>query len=405
MPTYADIIKAQKKAWNADDLMDGAKKSVGEKLPFSSPLLNWQTYGGIPRNKITEFFGDQGSGKSTTATDICKNAIEVFQEEWENQLEELRGDQTTKEKKLKLSELEDNGPRKVLYIDLEHSFDNHWAKVLGVDDEVIQIMQPPDVPAEDILNMILDLVETDELGLIVLDSLPSLVPRAELEKKIGERTVAALANIFTIFLRKLVPMLTRYKTTFILINQTRDNQENPYVVQTPGGRGIKFYSSLRIQFSLGNPIDFMGNELPMKTEDPAGYLVKTRMHKQKSAPFDRKNASYYLLCTEGIKPEMDYAQLAVNKYKIIRKGGPWFTVYDPYTGELLEMDDKPVKLQGMPKVYDFLETNAWYFDRLKKYIEDDINGRDQIDPDQPETFEADEEDSEVFEADILDESE
>ena len=178
----------------------------------------------------------------------------------------------------------------------------------------------------------------------------------------------------TIFCRKIVPLLSRYHTTLLLINQIRDNMENPYVIQTPGGQAIKFYSSLRMLFTLGNPIDIVGNELPQKSEDPAGYLIKVRLLKQKSAPNDRKNASYYLLSQSGIKPEMDYAQLAIKKYGIIKKSGAWYSICDPNTGELLEEDDKVLKINGLPKVYDYLATHPEYFNELKTFIETDING-------------------------------
>ena len=378
MSSYSDIINKKKRDWNYAGLMDGAKAERCGKIPFSSPLMIWCTYGGIPRNRITEFFGDPGGGKSTTSVDICKNAVKIFTEEYDAKLDALRSGIAKGNKGLNsdLEDLIEHGPKKVLYIDLEHGFDGAWAKTLGVEESSIDIMQPPDVVAEDILQTIQELIETGEVGLIVLDSLPSLVPRAELEKKIGERTVAALAGILTVFCRKIVPMLTRYETTMIFINQIRDNMDNPYVVKTPGGLAPKFYASLRILFRTGQPVDFLGNELPQSTENPAGYIVNAKLVKQKSAPWDRKNGSYYLMCQSGIRADMDFAQLAVKKYGIIRKGGAWFTVCDPYTGEVLETSDgKPVKLNGMAKVLDFIQANPEYYSKLKQYILDDIEGK------------------------------
>ena len=371
MSTFEDIIKQKQKIWNAPDMMNPASR--GDKIPFSSPLLNWATYGGIPRDKITEFFGQPGGGKSTTSVDICKNAVEIFEREWEDRLVELR-EKDTKEAKYELAELEESGPRKVLYLDLEHSFDTEWAKTLGIDSSKIAIMQPPDIPAEDILQMVQEMVESNEVGLIVLDSIPSLVPKSVLEKKIGERTVASLAGLLDVFMKKVNQLLMRYHTTLLLINQIRDNMDNPYVVNTPGGQAVKFFCCLRMQFSLGNPIDLVGNELPQKTEDPAGYLIKVRIAKQKSAPNDRKSASYYLLSQSGIKPEMDYAQLAIKKYGIIKKAGAWFSLAIPDTGEILEEDGRPVKINGLPKVYEYLESHLDYFNSLKTFIENDING-------------------------------
>ena len=151
--------------------------------------------------------------------------------------------------------------------------------------------------------------------------------------------------------------------------------DNPYVVKTPGGTAPKFFASLRILFRLGTPVDFLGNELPQSTENPAGYNVNAKITKQKSAPFDRKNASYILMCDSGIRPLYDYTKLAITKYGIIKKGGAWFTLIEPSTGEILE-DDRgmPVKLNGLAKVYAYLEANQEYYQKIVKYIEDDLNG-------------------------------
>lgn len=375
--SYADIIKKRIKDWNCDGLMEGAKAKRGNKIPFSSPLLNYSTYGGIPRDAITEFFGAPGGGKSTTAVDICKTAYKLFQEEYQDQLLALQEKINSGNKSL-MSEYEDvkeRGPKKVLYIDLEHSFDAVWADTLGIREGEIDIMQPPDVFAEDILQTVKEIIETGEVGLIVLDSIPSLVTQSELDKKFGERTVASLSGLLTIFCRKIVPLLTRYGTTLIVINQIRDNMDSPYVVNTPGGNALKFYCSLRIQFKIGAPVDFLGNELPASTENPAGYKVTAKIVKQKSAPNDRRAGSYYLMAHSGIRVDMDFCMLAVNKYGIINKAGAWFSIKDPYTKEqLVDETGKPVKVNGMTKVFEYVQNNPEYFNRLVKYITTDIEG-------------------------------
>lgn len=375
--SYADIIKKRIKDWNCDGLMEGAKAKRGNKIPFSSPLLNYSTYGGIPRDAITEFFGAPGGGKSTTAVDICKTAYKLFQDEYQDQLFALQEKINNGNKSL-MSEYEDvkeRGPKKVLYIDLEHSFDAVWADTLGIREGEIDIMQPPDVFAEDILQTVKEIIETGEVGLIVLDSIPSLVTQSELDKKFGERTVASLSGLLTIFCRKIVQLLTRYGTTLIVINQIRDNMDSPYVVNTPGGNALKFYCSLRIQFKIGAPVDFLGNELPASTENPAGYKVTAKIVKQKSAPNDRRAGSYYLMAHSGIRVDMDFCMLAVNKYNIIRKSAAWYTLYDPDTMEP-ELNDNgsPVKLNGMSKVLEYLQSNHEYFDKLQRYIMADIGG-------------------------------
>ena len=375
--SYNDIIKQKMKDWKCDALMSGAMADRGKKIPMSSPLMNWATYGGIPRDRITEFCGEPGSGKSSTAIDVCKNAYELFLKEYEDKVNSYRERIANGEKGL-TAEMEDYiemGSKKVIYVDLEHGFDGSWAETLGIDPTHIDIMQPPDITAEELLQTIQELIETGEVGLVVLDSIPSLVTKSELEKKYGERTVASLAGLMTVFCRKVTSLLTRYGATLLLINQTRDNMENPYVIQTPGGKAVKFYCSLRILFKLGKPVDFLGNELPQYTENPAGYIVNARLLKQKTAPFDRKDCSYYLMAHSGIRTDMDYAQLAIKRYGIIKKSGGWFTMCIPTTGEVLEdADGKVIKINGMSRVYDFLQTNHEYYEQLKEFILNDING-------------------------------
>lgn len=386
--SFSNIIKKKQKDWDCPELMTRATSDSGKKLPFSSPLLNWCTYGGIPRSCYTEFFGAPGGGKSTTSIDICKNAIQVFRKEYEDQLKEYQDKVSSGKKEYQgpLEDLQELGPKKILYVDLENSFDVKWAVTLGIDkddivseDNVFNIMSVPNVAAEDVLQTVIDLIQTDEVGLVVIDSIPSLVPRQMLEKQMGERTVAALAGCLNVFFVKAVPLLKKYNCTLLAINQIRDNMDNPYVTKTPGGNAPKFYASLRMEFRIGNPVDVFGNELPKNTEDPSGYIINAKLVKQKSAPSDRKMGTYFLMFDGGIREDFDYAKLSVNKYQFIRKQGGWFTICDPYTGEVLEdSDGKIVKVHGMNKVYDYLKEDPEYYSRIKRYITEDLNGQDHL---------------------------
>lgn len=375
MSEYAEIIKKCAKDWGCPDLMESVNKTGGKKIPFSSPSLNYATYGGVPRAALTEFYGVPGGGKTTTTIDLCKNALDIFLTEYSEEVMKLEEDAASgkKEAKVALQDLRDRGPKKVLYIDLEHSFDRKWAATLGITNKDIGVMQPPDIAAEKILSSVEDLITTGEVGLLVLDSIPSLVPNAELEKDYGERTVAALAGLMTTFCRKITQLLMRYDCTLIFINQLRVNMNNPYADNTPGGEAIKFYASLRMKFTLGSPLDFLGNELPQKAENPAGYKISVKIVKQKSAPFDRKLGEYYLMAQSGLRTDFEFANLAITKYNIIRKNAGWFTVCDPDTKEPLEVNDTIVKINGLAKVYDYLQSNTEYYNKLCEYIVNDIN--------------------------------
>lgn len=379
MASLSDIIKKKSKEWDCPELMDVSASNCG-RIPFSSPLMNFSTYGGLPRNKIIEFYGEYSSGKTTTAIDVCKNAVALFKSEHEQKLAELRESAAkgNKSANASIADIEEVGPKKVFYLDLEHTYDPKWAKILGLEEDSMLVMQPPDTAAEELVQMIEEMVETGELGLIVIDSVPSFVTQKELDKDYDKDLMAPLARLMTTFSRRIVPILERYSCTMILINQVRDNLLNPYVKSTPGGKALKFYSALRIEFRIGDPVDFLGNKLPKNTENPAGYLICAHIVKQKTAPHDRKQGTYYLMCQTGIRPDFDYALLAVNKYGIIQKAGAWFTICDPYTGEVMTDDTldvpKPIKLNGLAKVYDFLNSHSEYYQKLQKFILDDING-------------------------------
>lgn len=375
MPTFHEIIKKCEKEWSCPELMESVNKTGGKKIPFSSPSLNWATYGGVPRAAMTEFYGQPGGGKSTSAMDICKNAIDIFNEEYSTEVLRLQEEVANgkKESKVKLQDLMDRGAKRVLYLDLEHSFDKKWAGVLGITNKDIKVMQPPDVSAESILQKVQELIESGEVGLIVLDSIPSLVSQKELDKKYGEASVAPIAGLLTTFCRKVTQLLTRYDCTFIFINQLRVNIANPYVDQTPGGEAIKFYCSLRMKFLLGSPLDFLGNEIPQKSENPAGYKISVKIIKQKSAPFDRKLGEYYLMSQSGLRVDYEFANLAITKYEIIKKNAGWYTFYDPETKDPYEKDGNLVKVNGLAKVYDYLQSDIEYDERLRKFIIDDIN--------------------------------
>lgn len=386
--SYKDILKKKANEWGCPDMLDSVKDEV-PKIPFSSPLLNWLTYGGIPRGRIVEFHGEESGGKSTTAQDICYNATIVFKKEYDEQVQRYR-DLVSKGKKEYAGPLEDlleQGPKAVIYWDLEHSFDWKWAGKVGLHKDMIDVSQPGNVTGEQICQAIQDIAQTGEVGLIVLDSIPSMVTQAEWDKKYGERTVSSVAGLMTTFMRKMDPICSKQDCTLLLINQTRDNMDNPYVVQTPGGRAIKFFCTTRMYFKKGAPLDFAGNELPQNAENPAGYKINVKLVKQKGASFDRKVASYFLMVQSGIRPDFDYAKLAIDKYNMIQKRGAWFSMCDPETGEILEEDGKPVKVNGLLKVYDYLKANPEYYAQLKNYIDRDIYGTDDIGDVVPEDIE------------------
>ena len=129
MSEFAKIIKQCEKEWACPELMTSVFEHSGKKIPLSSPSLNWATYGGIPRAALTVFYGVPGGGKTSSAIDVCRNAYKIFEEEYAQEVAELQESvaKGKKEAKVQLIDLQDRGSKKILYVDLEHTFDKRWA--------------------------------------------------------------------------------------------------------------------------------------------------------------------------------------------------------------------------------------------------------------------------------------
>ena len=166
------------KKFKADIIQQGTDIIEVDKIPFSSPMANYMTYGGVPVGKITEFFGGEGGGKTTSALDICANAQIKFEEAYDKKVAELQNEiellevKDTKEAKKKipklqqqLNEVQEKGAKLVLYIDTEQTLDTQWAQLLGVDTDKMILVRPQEQTAEQVLQIILELIGTGNVGL------------------------------------------------------------------------------------------------------------------------------------------------------------------------------------------------------------------------------------------------
>ena len=320
MSRLDDVIKEMNRQAKEDIVTIGLPEYKTKRIPFTSPRMNYCTFGGIPVGKITEFFGEDHGGKTTTALDIVAN----YQQS--------------------------SDKRKVLYVDAENTLDVEWARKLGVDVDSMILFKPSDQSAEQIFQFILDAVDTGEVGLWVLDSIGVLASQQELGKTMEEKTYAGISAPLTTFGRKVEMLMKKHECTGIGINQLRDDLGAMYAgaVKTPGGRAWKHYCMVRLQFSKGKYIDEDGNDLTSRAENPAGNYVLMSMVKNKSCPPTRRTGFYTLNYEYGVDYLKDLVEVAI-KYGIITKSGAWFSIINPETGEMVE------KFQGQARVYKYLE--------------------------------------------------
>lgn len=290
-----------------------AKRVDVDVIPTGSVSLDIALgVGGIPKGRIIEIYGPESSGKTTLALHVSAEA----------------------QKK--------NG--KVAFIDVEHALDPEYAKRIGVKINDILISQPDS--AEQALGIVETLVKSGAVDVVVVDSVAALTPKKEIEGEIGDTHVALQARLMSQALRKLTGVAANSGTTIIFINQTRMKIGvmfgNPET--TPGGKALKFYSSLRIDIRRIAQIK--------KGDQIVGNRIKTKIVKNKVAP-PFQIAEFDIMYNEGISREGDIINTAV-KYGLIKKSGASYS----YAGKKMG--------QGIDKAKLFLRENPVVFKEIVK---------------------------------------
>lgn len=269
---------------------------------------------GVPKGRVIEIFGPESSGKTTLALHIIANA-------------QKQGGVAA-------------------FIDAEHALDPEYAKKLGVDLDNLLINQPD--TGEQALDIAETLIRSNAVDVIVVDSVAALTPKAEIEGEMGEPQVGLQARLMSQAMRKLSGIISKSKTCLIFINQIREKIGvmfgNPET--TPGGRALKFYSSVRIEVRRIGIIK--------EGERAIGNRVKAMVAKNKVAPPFRK-AEFDIMYNGGISLSGDVVDLAIGN-ELVDKSGAWFSYGKIRLG------------QGRENAKSFLEQNTELMEELKQKI-------------------------------------
>jgi len=269
---------------------------------------------GIPRGRVVEIFGPESSGKTTLTLSVVASAQK------------------------------EGGV--AAFIDAEHALDPSWARRVGVDLDDLLVSQPD--TGEQALEICELLVRSNAVDVIVIDSVAALIPRAEIEGEMGDAHVGLQARLMSQALRKLTGAINRSRCTVIFINQIREKIGvmfgNPET--TPGGRALKFYSSVRI--------DIRRTAAIKDSEKAIGNRTRARVVKNKIAPPFR-DGEFDIMFDEGISSSGDLLDLAVND-DVVSKSGAWFNYGSLRLG------------QGRENVKTFLKENQDIFEEIKAKV-------------------------------------
>ena len=282
--------------------------------------------GGVPRGRIIEIYGPESSGKTTLALHVVAEAQKAG--------------------------------GYAAYIDAEHAVDPEYSKNLGVNTEELLISQPD--TGEQALEICETLVRSGAVDVIVIDSVAALVPRAELEGDMGDTHVGLQARLMSQALRKLTGTVSRSNTTVIFINQIREKIGvmfgNPET--TPGGRALKFYSSIRMEIRRITSLKDGG--------EMVGSRVRVKVVKNKVAP-PFKQTEFDIMYGQGISYEGDVLDLAVSG-DIVEKTGAWYSFEDTKIGQGRE--NSKTYLKENIEVLDLITKKVMSFMGLEQEIEE-----------------------------------
>jgi len=268
--------------------------------------------GGIPRGRVIEIFGPESSGKTTLSLHIVAQA------------QKQEG--------------------VAAFIDAEHALDPDYSKTLGVNIDEMLISQPDS--GEQALEITDMLVRGGAVDLVVVDSVAALTPRAEIEGEMGDQQMGLQARLMSKAMRKLTASINKSKTTVIFINQIREKIGvmfgNPET--TPGGRALKFYSSLRLDIRRLGTIK--------EGQETIGARTRVKVVKNKVAP-PFKEAQFDILFSEGISKESSLIDIAVEQ-GVVSKSGAWFSYENEHIG------------QGRENTRKFLKENPDIFAKISR---------------------------------------
>lgn len=376
MSRIDEICGELNKKFGARVAQIGVERVKEKKIPFSSMRVNYMFYGGWPRTGICELYGENNGGKTTISLDLMGNAQKLFKREWEQRVKELEsfGDKLGRSDRYELDTLKSRGPLRCVFVDAEHSLDEDWARTQGVDTEQMVWVRPQQQSAEQVFNMIIDFCKSEEVGMIVLDSVAKLVGQNILEESLEKKAYGGIAIPVTAFVNKYDTLPLSQKPLVVVINQLREALGDNWAhYVTPGGQALKFACRVRMMVSKGKFLDQWGNEQNSTCENPQGNIVKLAVAKNKFTRPNRRTGQFNLMYVGGIDKWRDLVDTA-RQMGIISQAGSWLSIVDKGGNVRSDCQGNLMKFQGMGRLFDYLiEHEEWTNSEFWQEVVDSIS--------------------------------
>ncbi len=338
-----DVVLSKLRKEYAMALPDVNQAGVIHRLRLVSPRMNYILGGGYPLGRMTEFHGLESSGKSVLYYYIGG--------EYQRRT--------------------DGGPRTVIYVDMEYTFDKKYANGVGLDTNDNFIFIQP-LNGEEGFTIVEELVQTGEIGLVIWDSVTATPTSAAMTDEYGKRSFGGGALLFSEGLKKLNPYVSRYKTSLGMIRQVRkkmgfvghgyDNEASG------GGMAPQFYASWRARVTRGEDI--------LDGKEPIGNVIKVKNIKNKVG-FPKRSAELNLLYGTGFNPDEEYLDFIID-LGLVKKSGAWFS-----------NETWGMKCQGRDNLLDFLLDNKPIFETCKEAVNQSFSRHTVLDEQETDLNEED----------------
>lgn len=359
MDSINAILKSINKQFGDNLISVGASKANRGRFSLGSPSADFMTYNAIPEGAWVEVSGPESSGKTLVAFLMAADFIR-------------------REKKKPEEER-----RHILFVDCEGTLDPEWCWTsahYNVNDEDVRTyyVTPLGQSAEQIFDMIRSMVNSGQIGLVILDSLTAMAPQQVMDESFEKKEMGGISKPLADFVKRCTGLFNKYRTTFVGINGSIANMSGYGQAEvTGGGTYFKRACSLRIRTKKSTLFDDDWNELKSTAENPAGHIIELALLKSKFCRSDRRLSFIHLNYRKGVDILWDTVELAINVGLIDNSVQGTFKLIDPETGEVMHTDSgEEVKIRGKKNLKPYFESHPEMWKKLYDKVYEVISKKD-----------------------------